>query len=79
MPTRILREGIVTSEAVNRLSHESELFYRRLMSVLDDYGRYFAHPSILRAACYPLQLDRVSEADVQRMLSECVANALLLL
>lgn len=79
MPTRILREGIITSEKINSLSHEAELFYRRLMSVMDDYGRYFAHPSILRASCYPLQLDRVSEADVKRMLSECTAMGVLVI
>ena len=61
------------------MSPESELFYRRLMSVVDDYGRYFAHPSLLRAACYPLQLEKISESDVQRMLNECVATAVLVL
>lgn len=73
MPTRIIREGIITSEAINSLSPQSELFYRRLMSVADDYGRYYAHPSLLRAACYPLQLDKVSDKDVKQMLSECIA------
>jgi len=79
MPTRILREGIITSEPVNQLSEKAEIFYRRLFSVADDYGRYYAHPSLLRAACYPLQLERVSEADVKRVLSECEANVLLLI
>ncbi len=77
MPTRILREGIITSEPVNRLSFEAEILYRRLMSVVDDYGRYYAHPSIVRANCYPLQLDRVSESSVKQSLSECESNALL--
>ena len=79
MPTRILREGIITSERVNALSDPAELFYRRAMSILDDYGRFYAHPSLLRASCYPLKLDKVSEADVKRMLSECVAKDLILL
>jgi hypothetical protein len=72
MPTRILREGILTSEKVNMLSLNAEVFYRRLMSVADDYGRYFAHPSILRANCFPLKLDDVSESDVKKMLAECL-------
>jgi hypothetical protein len=71
MPTRILREGILTSERVNRLSQGAELFYRRLMSVADDYGRYFAHPALLRAACYPLQLEKVREANIERYIQEC--------
>lgn len=77
MPTRVLREGIITSEAVNALSPGAEIFYRRLMSVVDDYGRYFAHQSLLRAACYPLQLDRVSECDVSGYLRECVTANLI--
>jgi hypothetical protein len=73
MPTRILREGIITSESVNKLTDRSEVLYRRLFSVVDDYGRYYAHPSLIRAACYPLKLDDVSEANVKQMLSEIVA------
>lgn len=72
MPTRIIREGIITSEAVNSLSAHAELFYRRLMSVADDYGRFHSHPSLLRGACYPYQLDRVSDKDISKWLAECV-------
>lgn len=71
MPNRILREGILESEAVNALRPEVELFYRRLMSRVDDFGRYHANPSLLLAACYPLQLDRISRSDVSQMLAEC--------
>lgn len=70
MPNRILRDGILTSEAVNSLSCLGEVFYRRLMSVVDDYGRYFAKPSLVRAACYPLQLERVKDMDVVKMMAE---------
>ncbi|HXI14747.1 MAG TPA: hypothetical protein VNM48_00150 [Chloroflexota bacterium] len=68
MPTRLLREGILSSERVARLGWLEEVFYRRLMSVVDDYGRFYAHPSLLRAACYPLQLDKVSDSDVGKWL-----------
>lgn len=78
MPSRILREGIVSSERVNKLSEKAEVFYRRLMSVVDDYGRYFAHPAILRTACYPLRLDTTSEADIKQLLGECVDAGLVL-
>lgn len=66
----MLREGILTSEPVNALSCQAEVFYRRLHSVVDDYGRYYARPSLLRAHCYPLQLDRVSDLDIVKMLAE---------
>ena len=48
MPNRILREGILTSERIERLDWAEEVFYRRVMSVVDDYGRYYARPALLR-------------------------------
>lgn len=72
MPSRIIREGIITSVSVNALSERGELFYRRLMSVADDHGRYYAHPSLLRAACFPLKLDAYNDRDLSKMLDECV-------
>lgn len=69
MPNRILREGILTSERINTLTWEAEVFYRRLMSVVDDYGRYSAHPSLLRAALFPLKLDTVRDANMERLLA----------
>lgn len=77
MPTRILREGIITSKRVNALAPEAELFYRRLMSVVDDYGRYFAEPTLLRAGCYPYQLKRVTDPMVSGWLAMCVATYLI--
>ena len=79
MPTRILREGILTSERVNRLGPQAELFYRRLMSVVDDFGRYYAHPALLRSACYPLRVDEVREADISRWLTEVQSAGLIAL
>jgi len=71
VPNRILRDGILTSERVDALSLAAEVFYRRLMSAVDDQGRYYAHPSLLRAALYPLRLNCVSDADIEAWLSEC--------
>lgn len=77
MPNRILREGILSSERVDALaSWASETFYRRLHSVVDDFGRYYANPSLLRAACYPLKLDKVSNADVDKWLADCAGAGL---
>lgn len=70
MPSRILREGIVTSVHVNSLTWPAEIFYRRLFSIADDYGRYYAHPTLLRAALYPLQLEKVSDSDIGKWLLE---------
>ena len=71
MPARILREGILTSESVDQLSLGAELFYRRLMSAVDDYGRFPKHPSLLRAALFPLRTDKLTSADISGWLDEC--------
>lgn len=76
MPNRILRDGILTSERVCSLSWPAEILYRRLISVVDDFGRYYAKPSLLRAACYPHQLDKVSDADIGKWLGETQKAAL---
>lgn len=79
MPNRILREGILTSRRVNRLKPQAEVFYRRLMSVVDDYGRYSADPALLRSSCYPRRLDEVREADISRWLAEVQTAGLIAL
>jgi hypothetical protein len=76
LPNRIVREGIITSEAVNALGWAEEVFYRRLHSVVDDFGRYYATPTLLRAACYPLQVDKVGNQDIAKWLTACVRAGL---
>ncbi len=76
MPNRIIREGIISSEAVCSLGWPAEVFYRRLLSVVDDFGRFHAHGSLLRAACYPLQIDKVGNADIAKWLAECARAGL---
>lgn len=79
MPTRLLREGILTSEAVDSLDAPAEVFYRRLMSKVDDHGLFDARPSILRASLFPLRTDRVREADISRWMAACQKAGLIVL
>lgn len=76
MPDRIVRSGILTSDAVNLLSWGAEVFYRRLFSIVDDYGRFDGRPPLLRSQLYPLKVDRVSDADVVKWLAECATAGL---
>lgn len=71
VPNRIIREGILTSDRVEQLDPPAEVFYRRLMSKVDDHGLYDARPSILRSSLYPLRVDRVREADIARWIAAC--------
>lgn len=70
MPTRLIREGILTSERVNSLDPAAEVFYRRLLSKVDDFGLFDARPAILLSALYPLQLAKVREANIVRWLAD---------
>lgn len=79
MPDRIMRAKILTSEKVDRLEAPAEVFYRRLINVVDDFGRFDARPSILRSACYPLRTDKFREADILRSLAACQSAELIAL
>lgn len=71
MGDRIVRASILDSEAVNQLTWAAEVFYRRLMSVADDYGRFDARLAILRSQLYPIKINQVSEADLAKWMDEC--------
>ena len=79
MPTRLIREGILTSDRVDRLDAAEEVFYRRLMSKVDDHGLFDGRTSVLRASLFPLRLDRVREADISRWLAACQKAGLIVL
>jgi hypothetical protein len=70
MPTRILREGINDSERVNALSIHAELFYRKLMSLCDDFGRFEANPAVLLGKLYSLRPGFTVD-DIEGYLREC--------
>ena len=71
VPNRILRDGINSSDRIDKLSFGAEILYRRLMSVADDYGRFYASPATVRGACWPTAPEKVKEQDVSRWISEC--------
>lgn len=69
----------MTSDRVNELDWAAEVFYRRLMSKVDDHGCYDARTSVLRATLYPLKVDRVREADISRWMTACQKAGLIVL
>lgn len=71
MPTRLIREGILSSDKVNLLDWPAEIFYRRLLNKVDDHGLYDARPSILRTSLYPLKVNKVKEKDCLQWLDAC--------
>ena len=71
MPNRILREGINSSARINALSMGAELLFRRLMSVVDDYGRFYGAAATVRGACWPINPQTICEQDVSNWIAEC--------
>jgi hypothetical protein len=77
MPSRIIREGINSSERVEMLTAEAEVFYRRIMTIVDDFGRFPANPTLIRSAAWPLAPDKYTNAHIEKWLHECEGAALL--
>src|SRR5260370_1965258 len=77
VPNRIIREGLVTSKKVTSMSEAAQLFYVLLLLKADDFGRFDAHPTLLRAACYPYRIDAKTDVQVSGYLKECAIAALI--
>ena len=77
MPNRILKESICISETIDGVSAEAERFFYRLLVQCDDYGRMDGRASVLRARCFPLKLDTVTEKHIEAWLKELIAVDLL--
>jgi hypothetical protein len=79
MPNRIIRDGILSSDRVDKIAEDPacEIFYRRLFSVVDDFGRFSGDNRIIRAALYPLRLDAVPESKICEYVTACEAAGLL--
>ena len=75
MPRRLIRDGILTSDRIDKLSPQAERFYFRLLLVVDDYGRYVADNRILKSSVFPLK-DDIRTADISRWCAECAEAGL---
>lgn len=70
MPNRILKESICTSPTIESLAAQEEVFFYRLIVNCDDYGRFDANPKILRAKCFPLKIDELTDEDIAKWLKK---------
>lgn len=57
MPQRFLRPGITNSDAWNSVSFGAQSFYIRILTLVDDYGRYDGRIQILHSHCFALRSD----------------------
>lgn len=66
----MIRIGYLDSEKVAALSRSAEIFYFRLLLIADDYGLFDARPTVLRTRLFSMQLDEISNQDIQDFLHE---------
>ena len=72
MPNRIIKESILTSPTMNKLSVYAERHFYRLLLLVDDYGCFESHSMIIRGKCYPL--NNVSVSQIKRWQDELIRN-----
>ncbi len=58
MPSRMIREGLIDSRAVNALSDDGQILYYKLLLIVDDFGRHEAELELLRSRLFWRALDR---------------------
>jgi len=75
MPSRVIREGITTSEPMAAVSFEAECLFFRLMLVADDFGAFDGRPIIVRAKAMPLR--DVTAAQIDEWLRELAEQSLI--
>lgn len=67
MPQRFLRPGLTTSQRFNAASWQAQSLYVRLITLVDDYGRFDAHPMLLKSLAFPFN----PEITCEQMISLC--------
>ena len=65
MPNRLIRDGLLDSDKFSRLKDKEQMYFVRLMLIVDDYGRHDARPSLLKSKCYPVT--DISQTHVRQM------------
>ena len=78
MPTRYLKPGIRDSEPIDRLRPVTECLFYRLLVTVDDYGRFDARPSMVKAQCFPIK-ESCSIESCAAMLDELASHGLIAL
>lgn len=72
MPNRIIKESALTSRDLDQLSDGAERLFWRMTVIADDVGRFDADPRVLLAKCFPLRIDRLKPATIEKCLTELV-------
>lgn len=77
MPARDIKPSCRSSETLARISAQAERLFWRLLTAADDFGRFDARASVVRAECFQVMLDKIRTPDVQRWLEELATAGLI--
>ena len=69
MPNRIIKESICTSDSVDQMTWFEECFWQRLIVNCDDYGRFDARISVLKARLFPLK-EKLQNKDIETAIAK---------
>lgn len=75
MPSRYLRDGIIDSRRIGKLSEGAQLLYYKLLSLVDDYGRYSADPELLIIKAFPWAQSKYTTDEIMQRLNECIGES----
>lgn len=75
MANRVIRDW-TTSETMDVLSPQAEVFFTRLIMKADDYGSFHAHPKLLNSALFPLK--EYDSKSILGWVDECLKAKLLI-
>jgi len=67
MPNRVIRSGFLDSDKINSLKAEEQLFFIRLMLIVDDFGCFDGRIEMIKSYAYPVSNVRLT--DVSKWLS----------
>lgn len=81
MPQRFLRPGIRNSKRWNSVSIYAQSFYIRIITLVDDYGRYDGRTSVLHGECWSVwneqnRTNEVSLLKAQELLDDLCSKEL---
>lgn len=71
MPQRFLRPGITASRKWNSTDWFTQSFYIRLITLVDDFGRFEADSLVLRGLCFPLGDFFTEPVPLKTIVSSC--------
>ena len=70
MPNRVIREGLLDSKTINKLSFPEECLFSRLMLIVDDYGRFEYNMSFILARTFPLRIGIITLDEIQQWMNK---------